>query len=1307
MSESFAPPEGFEPVGTSISPPEGFAPVESTAIAIPQTFSPPQGFSPVAAPGQSRLPRFIQEGYNRSLTGLADQIVNDKKRFDLSGYELSTVEDIAATVASFLMLADFLLTIGTGGIASIAARSLAKSTAAQLVKSGIKSGIARKVAVQGATRAIQGASVVGVYSGAESALAQQAEFGEIDLGEVVKATLRGTIIGGIAGGTGGALAGRGLPKAVEVGGEITAFGTAGPATEGRLPTFEDYIHGAGVILGLRAVHATTSAVRRGLRQSIAEDIRVEVEAQGASLEDAIETVGRKRAGEIAEIQVRLDRRANTLQAFRERNLEIKKLQQAARVELEAAIKAGEESRALNAQLSLKELKGLRQEAQAEITRLQQAGEPKTPVLPEEVLPPEIASRVEQISKESPVTDIPGETPRVETGGVIPIGALNISPSATRAFFQKNFTSRGNLPVDVFAKKVFKEAAIGAELKQSEFIVRDLGRALKNNPVAAKVLSSALKGNIDINTLPEPVRAPVARMRDHIDTLSRRMIEEGVVEGDMAAVVTNDLETYITRTYRIFDDPLWSKKITPDVRNKAKVLFRKEYMDTIDREYVKISGNDPRQSAREMETVGTDAWKYREQRVEGVLENLLFEGKASDSPIAMIRRGNLGSKDLSILSPRKPIAPEIRALFGEQTDPIVNYTTSVSKMAHLIENQKFLSSVRTDGLGTFLHEQPIVKNGVQYKTRISADGSDVMAPLNGLFTTPEIRNAFKDAMDPVNSGPMLSAYMKVNGTVKFAKTVGSIQTHVRNVLGNIGFAVANGHFRVGKTGDAFKIVMTSLVGGRELRTPKQIKTDAAKGAPPTFQDRYLKYQRLGVVNESARAGELQDVIKDARSKDVAQFSNLNAVQRGAEKVLKVATSTYRAEDDVWKIYAFENEVARYSKAIPEAPPQQIDALAADIVRNTYPTYSLVPQGVKNLRRFPLVGTFVSFPAEVIRTTGNMMRLMTQEISSPNPRIRVIGAQRLAGMIVAMTATAGMAGASRFIAGMTKQDDTDAREFMPPWSKNSDVIWVGESEGNRTWIDISYTDPYSYLKKPLQAFLRGETWEDKIVNAGLEAMEPFLGEEILSGAITDVARNTTETGGRVYNPEAPWNEIALDAISHVGQAFTPGTINSINRIQKGLRGIVTPWGRKYDPKIEALATFSGTRINSLDVNQGLSFKARDFTRRIRDANSLITGVLKNRGEVSPEQITEAYRNTELSRREIFAEMGRAAFAARALGQSEREVFLTLKGNGLSKVMARDVMRGIYRPYIPQVSSDIPLGRQTLVRQLSRNVNVEAGR
>ena len=72
-------------------------------------------------------------------------------------------------------------------------------------------------------------------------------------------------------------------------------------------------------------------------------------------------------------------------------------------------------------------------------------------------------------------------------------------------------------------------------------------------------------------------------------------------------------------------------------------------------------------------------------------------------------------------------------------------------------------------------------------------------------------------------------------------------------------------------------------------------------------------------------------------------------------------------------------------------------AARRVRDTYPAYSLVGNFVNQLRRFPLAGTFVSFPAEIIRTRYNQLKIAAEDLADPNRR--VLGARRLAGLSIA--------------------------------------------------------------------------------------------------------------------------------------------------------------------------------------------------------------------------------------------------------------------------------------------------------------------
>lgn len=810
----------------------------------------------------------------------------------------------------------------------------------------------------------------------------------------------------------------------------------------------------------------------------------------------------------------------------------------------------------------------------------------------------------------------------------------------KASLGKNFRSRGDLPETVFKRKIEKDASVAREMTRQGYLLKDFDRAVRAHygktldDATVKLLDDALKRDAPMTAVPEPIREPLAAMRAHMDGLSRAMIAAGVVQGDLALKVDSNMGTYATRSYRTFDDPEWAKKVPQEIKNRVVNLLRSEYPDANDEE------------------------------IAGLLDTLLFRGE-EDSPIALIKAGKLGSKDLSILTKRKEIAPEIRALWGEYENPRVNYARSVAKMAGLVANHKFLGEVRSTGLGTFLHEKPIVRDGVSYRTPIAAEGSKTMEPLNGLYTTPEIAQAFKETLAPQRIGDNMRRYMKINGMVKASKTVLSVASEVRNLVSNIGFATANGHWRASKAGTAAATVATNL----------------AKLPNKERRAYYLKLQSLGVVGESTRAGELQDVLKDATKGNLDEFAD-NVIKRNIAKGARVATDVYQAGDDVWKIFAFENELARYRKALPDLSDAELEKRAANIVRMTYPTYSMVPEAIKKIRRAPFIGAFVSFPAEVVRTGYHTIKLALDELA--DPALRSIGAERMAGIVAAVTAAGAAATASRFLTGTSKDDDEDMRRFMAPWSRNSTIVHLGsDEEGNRRYVDLSFTDPYAYLRKPVIAALTGDDWEEALMGAFKEAAEPFFGEEILAGKLLDIARNTKKEGGRVFNPESPFMDRTSDKIAHIWDALEPGTLTSLNRVAKGVTGTETDTGRTYDASDELLNMATGVRRQSLDLPQAFSFKVRDATEKLDDSRRILTSVAARRGSVTESELREAYDAMEAARREHYEDLYRTASAARRLGVPDTQVRKILAAGGMNKKDIAGVMNGTYNPYMPSES------------------------
>ena len=157
-----------------------------------------------------------------------------------------------------------------------------------------------------------------------------------------------------------------------------------------------------------------------------------------------------------------------------------------------------------------------------------------------------------------------------------------------------------------------------------------------------------------------------------------------------------------------------------------------------------------------------------------------------------------------------------------------------------------------------------------------------------------------------------------------------------------------------------------------------------------------------------------------------------------KLFRGAQDLYVAEDDFYKIYNFLAEFDNLKNAYRGARPLKIELAkqAASIVRNTVPNYAYVSDFIKGLRRSPL-GNFVSFPAEIIRTTFNSYRQGVKEVKDPAQLS--IGARRLIrfGTLVAIIPPT-VVEMFRGMYGITRDELAAVRRFLPEWSRESTII-----------------------------------------------------------------------------------------------------------------------------------------------------------------------------------------------------------------------------------------------------------------------------
>lgn len=428
--------------------------------------------------------------------------------------------------------------------------------------------------------------------------------------------------------------------------------------------------------------------------------------------------------------------------------------------------------------------------------------------------------------------------------------------------------------------------------------------------------------------------------------------------------------------------------------------------------------------------------------------------------------------------------------------------------------------------------------------------------------------------------------------------------------------------------------------------------------------------MGVVYDTPYAGEMARLMEDARMEELLSSDKGDAV-RWFRKANQMAQGFYTFGDDFWKIIGFENEKAGLLKA--GLTLQEAEVEAAKRIRDTYPTYSMVGRGIQWLSRFPLAGTFVSFPAEIIRTSGNMLRTVASDLKSDNPKLRELGMRRAAGMALVSAAFWSLAAISKAMAGVGDDEEEAIRDLAPEWQKNSTFLYVGRDEkGNLRYFDMSFLDPYGYFKRPITAMMRNQPWEESLASGLRGMLEPFLGTDIAAGAIFEAVANQKDSGGKVYKEKDGAIDQAVDIADHLRKALQPGFVGNAERLVKAATDVRRSSGQPYSVEDELVALV-GWRATTTDPKTALYYRSFEFTDAATEARKTITDTLRDANTVTPEDIADAKLRAKAKQEKAFKEMSRLVGAAEAAGMSKMQIVQALRLSNISQSNIAALMQG----------------------------------
>ena len=364
-------------------------------------------------------------------------------------------------------------------------------------------------------------------------------------------------------------------------------------------------------------------------------------------------------------------------------------------------------------------------------------------------------------------------------------------------------------------------------------------------------------------------------------------------------------------------------------------------------------------------------------------------------------------------------------------------------------------------------------------------------LEELFTSPELREVLTATGAPLDSfakTAVIRQLLQFKVGVQAGKTLYSPQTQVRNVTSASFFALWNGHIgRNASVADSMRMMIRDIF-------------KAGKGDPISeveFNKYVEKLVRLGVYDENIVAQELRAVLKNIKEGVIRTDDDLFSAlvkRAGTEKVARL----YAGGDNLWKGYGYEffksdfasafkniDDVVAYFKVhnhpfskkdlmtgAVKSFDEALDEASAFMLRNAYPTYSKVPPAIQALRNIPLVGNFVSFPAEMLRTGTTSIAMSLRNIASDNAALRQMGYKNLIGAYLAVKGMGkGAHALANFITGnSTEQWEAYKRSGAAPWDRNSNMIGIIPwKDGESAAINFSYFSPYDVLERPIQAAL----------------------------------------------------------------------------------------------------------------------------------------------------------------------------------------------------------------------------------------------
>lgn len=418
------------------------------------------------------------------------------------------------------------------------------------------------------------------------------------------------------------------------------------------------------------------------------------------------------------------------------------------------------------------------------------------------------------------------------------------------------------------------------------------------------------------------------------------------------------------------------------------------------------------------------------------------------------------------SQRKNLPETIKALLGEEKDPIIKFIDSALSLSNIKYKGDMVYKIASQFSGT-----DFVKTNATRAEMASGEYkivTDKFSPLNGKYVHKDVFEAITDPQLYSAEEDWLQIYFNILLLSRKSKVIYNLPTWRKNLTGGWYTMMANG------------VINPSFFSDMHRRT--QLLFD--KRTDPETEAMLDIMAQYGLLGQGVDANLIGAVnVMYTRPSTGSDMEYLNTMQKLVEKgkgIDEWLGGKYASVDDYTKLVVFRSEIESFAvklfdkkySELSNAEKETVHEQAAERVKQSTPTFSRLPPFYYKLARLPL-GDFLSFEFEAFRSfTANfangyedIQKAIQDKTLSTTQKAAYMkaGVARLMGTAAVFGARAAV---PAILAGLMLGDDDDLDEdikaLRPNWMEGHSIVPTNiTKDGVATVYDYSMEDPYGTI------------------------------------------------------------------------------------------------------------------------------------------------------------------------------------------------------------------------------------------------------